>query len=120
MLNIIARMTKALRPAEPPSPGVGLSRRELLNPRAWFRQEPPPHERPEPASGDLVAHISIRDCLVYQGTPCSACGERCPVPGAISLDQGRPTVVAAVCIGCTACQEVCPAPRTAIHRIPRR
>lgn len=67
----------------------------------------------------LVAHIVPRDCVAWQGTTCSTCRERCPVDGAIGLEAGRPTVVAARCTGCAACIDPCPAPRPAIRLIPK-
>lgn len=66
-----------------------------------------------------TARIQIFDCLAHRGTTCSTCSERCPVPGAIRVEQGRPTVVADLCTGCGICQYVCPAPVNAIMVLPK-
>ena len=71
---------------------------------------------PVPAIG--TARIQIMDCLAHQGSTCSACHERCPVPGAFRVEQGRPTVVAEACTGCGICQHVCPAPHNAVIMLP--
>lgn len=68
---------------------------------------------------DQIAVIAGRHCLAYQGTGCSVCHDRCPVSGAIKLEQGLPRVVAEVCTGCQICHEVCPAPENAIRLVPR-
>lgn len=67
-----------------------------------------------------TAHINPMDCLGWQGAGCWTCGERCPVPGAISRDGGRPTVSAEACTGCGMCQWVCPAPTNAVLILPTR
>ncbi|MCC6358981.1 MAG: 4Fe-4S binding protein [Phycisphaerales bacterium] len=61
-----------------------------------------------------VAYIERADCLAYTGSFCTVCSERCPVPGAIELSQGTPTIRAERCTGCGVCAEVCPAPANAI------
>jgi len=87
-------------------------------------------EAAEPSAGDAakasssptvprVAVIQGRYCLAYHSI-CSVCVERCPVPGAISVERGIPMVVPAVCPGCGVCHEVCPARRHAILQVPRR
>jgi Na+-translocating ferredoxin:NAD+ oxidoreductase RNF subunit RnfB len=60
------------------------------------------------------AIIQGRFCLAYQGTTCFTCSERCPEPGAITLDKGIPTVYADLCTGCGICHDLCPAPCNAI------
>jgi Pyruvate/2-oxoacid:ferredoxin oxidoreductase delta subunit len=67
-----------------------------------------------------TAIISPPDCLAHQNDPCSACVEQCPVPGAISWADCRPTVRQEACTGCGVCQHVCPAPRNAVILVPRR
>lgn len=67
-----------------------------------------------------TARIVTQDCLAHQSTPCFSCGERCPVPGALTMVGGRPVIDAAVCVGCGACAHVCPAPRPAVAILPRR
>lgn len=64
------------------------------------------------------ARIQPWACLAHQGTMCSACVEQCPVPGSITVEQGRPTVVATECVGCGVCQYVCPAPENAVLLLP--
>lgn len=66
------------------------------------------------------ARVSTFDCLAHQGTSCSSCRERCPIPGAITIDRGRPTIANDHCVGCGVCQSVCPAPRNAIMILPRQ
>jgi Pyruvate/2-oxoacid:ferredoxin oxidoreductase delta subunit len=66
------------------------------------------------------ARISPMDCLAHQGTLCTVCSERCPEPGAIHVDRGKPSVVTAACTGCGICAHVCPAPRRAILLLPLR
>ncbi len=65
-----------------------------------------------------LARILTQDCLAWQGTTCSACHERCPVPGAIHVAGGRPQVNVSACTGCGICQHVCPAPRNAVAVLP--
>lgn len=72
---------------------------------------------PQPAQ---VAVIQGRFCLAYQGSYCSVCYERCPVPGAIDFHDAMPRVVLEHCTGCAVCHDVCPAPRNAILLTPRR
>lgn len=76
--------------------------------------------RPDVPLGMGTAMISPLDCLAYQNTPCSACVEQCPVPGAIDWQNSRPTVRPEACVGCGVCQHVCPAPRNAVILLPRR
>ncbi len=66
-----------------------------------------------------VARITTTDCLAWQGTTCTTCHERCPAPGAITLDaQVRPVIQPDQCTGCGVCQHVCPAPHNAIIIMP--
>lgn len=58
------------------------------------------------------------DCLALRGSSCSVCAERCPVPGALRLEGGRPVVDASRCTGCGVCQHVCPAPRNPVIILP--
>lgn len=71
---------------------------------------PDPDAKPVPKK----AVIQGRLCLAYQGGMCFTCSERCPEPGAITTDQGIPTVHADLCSGCGICHDLCPAPRNAI------
>ena len=74
-------------------------------------------DAPVPAIG--TARIENFDCLAHQGSVCMTCSERCPVAGAVTLTQGRPTINASACTGCGICASVCPAPRPAIAILPR-
>ena len=65
-----------------------------------------------------TARILNLNCLAHEGTLCTTCFERCPVPGAIRVDDGKPTVQSDLCTGCGVCQHVCPAPRNAILLTP--
>jgi ferredoxin len=68
----------------------------------------------------VVAIVQGRHCLAYQRSFCSTCVERCPVPGAITLEGGLPRVNPDLCTGCRVCHDLCPAPRNAILLVPRR
>lgn len=65
-----------------------------------------------------TARIETMDCLAWQRSFCTVCFEQCPVPGAITLDQGRPTINASACTGCGICLYACPAPRKAVLLLP--
>ena len=67
---------------------------------------------------ETVAVIQGRFCLAYTSV-CSVCVERCPVPGAIQVENGLPMIVSETCTGCGVCHEVCPAPKNAILVLPR-
>ena len=70
--------------------------------------------------GPQLAVIAGRHCLAYQNSFCTTCSERCPVPGAIVIEEGFPRVVADKCTGCEICHQVCPAPEKAILLVPKR
>jgi Pyruvate/2-oxoacid:ferredoxin oxidoreductase delta subunit len=80
---------------------------------------PAPVEKPEPSTGEL-ALILDRFCLAHQGSFCSVCVERCPEPGAIVTEQGKPRIVADLCTGCRICHDVCPAPKKAVFFVSRK
>lgn len=65
------------------------------------------------------AQIQVHDCIAHQDGFCSTCIERCPVPGAIKVRDGKPTIRAAACTGCGVCHHVCPAPVNAVRIFPR-
>ena len=73
-----------------------------------------------PPGSARVAVIAGRHCLAYQNSFCTTCSERCPVPGAIVIEQGLPRVVAESCTGCEICHQVCPSPERAILMVPKR
>lgn len=65
------------------------------------------------------AQIETQSCIAHQGGFCSTCVERCPVPGAIKVRDGKPTIRQAACTGCGVCHFVCPAPTNAVRIFPR-
>jgi len=65
-----------------------------------------------------VAWIQTMACLAHTGSFCSVCSERCPVPGAIEVVAGKPTIRGDVCTGCGVCASVCPAPHNAVVVMP--
>lgn len=65
-----------------------------------------------------TAKIAVSACLAYRGTGCTACVDDCPVPGAMTLTNGRPRIVADACTGCGVCRQVCPAPKNAVLLTP--
>lgn len=67
-----------------------------------------------------LATLLKHNCLAHQGTTCTTCVERCPVPGALRLTSGKPGVDPSLCTGCGVCQHVCPAPANAILLMPSR
>jgi MauM/NapG family ferredoxin protein len=67
-----------------------------------------------------TARISPLDCLAHQGGMCSICVERCPVPGAMRREAGKPVIDEDACVGCGVCQHVCPAPVNAVLVLPAR
>ncbi len=67
-----------------------------------------------------LALILDRFCLAWQGSFCSVCAERCPVEGAIMLEQGKPRVNPDLCTGCRICHDVCPAPKKAVFLVARK
>jgi len=93
-----------------------LSRRGFLR-GGFFGVVPASAAEPSapPASG--LARILPTACLAFRGTECRACVDRCPVPGAVTLERGRPRVEPTLCDGCGLCVDSCPAPRGAIVRV---
>ncbi len=67
-----------------------------------------------------LALILDRFCLAWQGSFCSVCSERCPVDGAIAVEQGKPRINPDFCTGCRICHEVCPAPKNAVFLVSRK
>jgi ferredoxin len=66
-----------------------------------------------------LALILDRFCLAWQGSFCSVCVERCPEPGAILTEKGKPRVNPDLCTGCRICHDVCPAPKNAVFLVSR-
>lgn len=54
-----------------------------------------------------IATIDTRACLPYSGPECGACQGSCPIPGALAWSQEKPTIDAALCVGCGLCREAC-------------
>ena len=46
-------------------------------------------------------------CLPFSGPECGVCVSVCPVEGALILEQEKPVIDQAACIGCALCREVC-------------
>lgn len=67
-----------------------------------------------------TAELQPGRCLAFLGTPCSACVQACPVPGALAAVDGRPVVDPARCIGCGVCEHVCPTEPAAVTVAPAR
>lgn len=103
-----------------------ISRRNLFRSVFGLRQEnsaPPILDAVLPVSdkesSPPLALILDRFCLAYQGSFCSVCYERCPVEGAIAVEQGKPRVNPDFCTGCKICHDVCPAPKNAVFLVSR-
>ena len=65
-----------------------------------------------------TALVTQHLCLAHHGTTCTVCSERCPVPGAIEVSDGKPFIHEDRCSGCGVCRYVCPAPENAILLMP--
>lgn len=65
-----------------------------------------------------TAWVQPMACLAHTGSFCTVCSERCPVPGAIEVRQGKPIIHESACTGCGVCVNVCPAPSKAILVMP--
>lgn len=70
--------------------------------------------------GPQLALILDRFCLAWQNSFCSVCVERCPVDGAIIVQQGKPRVNPDLCNGCRICHDTCPAPKNAVFLVSRK
>lgn len=68
---------------------------------------------PEPRATVLVDPVSCTARVDF----CAVCVERCPVPGAITMQGSAPVIDDARCDGCGRCVEVCPAPFRALERV---
>lgn len=103
-----------------------LSRRELFSwligrgPQRTETADLPKMKSPVSTTESRVAVIQGRRCLAYQKSFCSTCVERCPVPGAIVMNQGFPQVNPNLCNGCGICHDLCPAPSNAILLISKQ
>ncbi len=83
----------------------------------------PESEEPATAVSEQVPQLALildRFCLAWQGSFCSVCAERCPVEGAVIVQQGKPRVNPDFCSGCRICHDVCPAPKNAVFLVSRK
>lgn len=85
----------------------------------WARTGEPEITRDSERAPQL-ALILDRFCLAWQGSFCSVCVERCPEPGAIPTEKGKPRVNPDLCTGCGICHDVCPAPKNAVFMVRRK
>jgi ferredoxin len=107
---------------------MNLSRRELFNRLFQVPQRAVQQTRAREFRASLQASANVprfaivqgRFCLAYQNSFCSTCVERCPIEGAITMENNLPRVNASLCDGCGQCQQVCPAPRNGILLLPRQ
>lgn len=86
----------------------------------WERPKRRPSASDGPRRPAVVGtfQIATDKCLVYRGTVCSVCRERCPIPGCIELVDHRPVISSDLCDGCGLCVAGCPAPILAIRFVP--
>ncbi len=106
--------------AHPNQRGRGMMNAKATNRREFFtsffkplRETSAPSvaviEPPSPADSKpgaaTVAIVQGRFCLAFQNSFCSTCVERCPVPGAISVERGLPRIDPAICTGCRICRK---------------
>lgn len=59
---------------------------------------------------DLGVAVVVKDaCVAWDWSGCTVCKDKCPVEGAITLDDhDRPVVHPDYCDGCGRCEQVCP------------
>jgi ferredoxin-type protein NapG len=70
---------------------------------------PDPGEGPPPSPAKFAeVRIDTETCLPYLGPECGACADSCPVPGALSWQDGlRPVIDEEICTGCALCRQAC-------------
>lgn len=71
----------------------------------------------QPAVGG-TARVLTESCLAHLGDPCRTCVDTCPVAGALTVVDGKPSVNATLCTGCGDCERACPAPAPGILAMP--
>lgn len=66
-------------------------------------------QRTDNAMPARLAYVAIdkKTCLPYQGPECGVCVDVCPVPGAIRLEDNKPTIDYQRCVGCAQCRSAC-------------
>ncbi len=68
----------------------------------------PVAERRAHATPCRVALLDVSRCLAWGGSACQLCYLQCPLRDeAITLDDGRPLIMASACNGCGVCVEAC-------------
>jgi ferredoxin len=101
---------------------LGLLRPERSKVAPQPVRQPPAAPRAAPPGGFSLAAFSFQvrqsTCLAWQGSFCTVCSERCPVGGALLLEQGRPRIEPSACTGCGVCIQVCPAPINGLMMTP--
>ena len=66
------------------------------------------HVTGRPSTAQRIAVIDLANCLAWGGSACQTCYLQCPLRDeAITLDDGRPLVMASACNGCGVCVEAC-------------
>lgn len=91
---------------------LGLAPRHLLGGiRTVLHQAMAPVVRrvaDHPSTTQQIAVIDLADCLAWGGSACQTCYLQCPLRNeAMTLDDGRPLVMASACTGCGVCVEAC-------------
>lgn len=101
---------------------LGLLRPEPSKAAPQPARQLPAAPRAAPPGGFSLAAFSFQvrqsTCLAWQGSFCTVCSERCPVGGALLLEQGRPRIEPSACTGCGVCIQVCPAPINGLMMTP--
>lgn len=60
------------------------------------------------STAQQIAVIDPAHCLAWGGSACQTCYLRCPLRDeAMTLDDGRPLIMASACNGCGVCVEAC-------------
>ena len=66
------------------------------------------HVTERPSTAQQIAVIDPARCLAWSSSACQTCYLQCPLRDtAITLDDGRPLIMASACNGCGVCVEAC-------------
>lgn len=114
--RLLGRASEAPPAASPPAPPAPEARPAGPSPAPSGRPKPGPMRPGKAGTFAIANHL----CLAWKGTTCSTCREKCPVPGAVVIDLGKPTIDATLCTGCGDCVAVCPASILAIRFVPQK